>query len=60
MQHRAYIAMNPVKAGLVDSLEQYPYCFQFLANKKAKGARPPSDGDRNLETCEAGAKALDP
>jgi hypothetical protein len=52
--------MNPVKAGLVDSLEQYPYCFQFLANKKAKGARPPSDEDRNLETCEAGAKALDP
>jgi hypothetical protein len=30
--------MNPVKAGLVDSPEQYPYCFEFLANKKAAGA----------------------
>jgi putative transposase len=39
MQHRAYIAMNPVKAGLVDSSEQYPYCFEFLASKKAAGAK---------------------
>jgi putative transposase len=38
MQHRAYIATNPVKEGLVDSPEQYPYCFEFLANKKAAGA----------------------
>jgi putative transposase len=38
-QHRAYIAMNPVKAGLVDSAEKYPYCFQFLADKKAAGAK---------------------
>jgi putative transposase len=36
MQHRAYIAMNPVKAGLVDSTEKYPYCFEFLANKKSE------------------------
>jgi hypothetical protein len=27
MRHRAYIAANPVKAGLVESSEQYPYCF---------------------------------
>jgi putative transposase len=39
MQHREYIAMNPVKAGLVDSPERYPYCFLFLANKKAAGAK---------------------
>ena len=38
-QHRAYIAMNPVKAGFVDSAEKYPYCFSFLANKKAAGAK---------------------
>jgi putative transposase len=38
-QHRAYIAMNPVKAGLVDSAEKYPYCFQFLKDKKAAGAK---------------------
>ena len=39
MQHREYIAMNPVKAGLVDSPEKYPYCFQFLAEKKLAGAK---------------------
>ena len=38
MQYRAYIATNPVKAGLADAPEQYPYCFEFLANKKAAGA----------------------
>jgi putative transposase len=38
-QHREYIAMNPVKAGLVDSPEKYPYCFQFLAEKKVAGAK---------------------
>ena len=39
MQHRAYIALNPVKAGLVDSPEQYPYCYTFLANRKVAGAK---------------------
>jgi putative transposase len=38
IQHRAYIAQNPVKAGLVDSPDRYPYCFEFLANKKSAGA----------------------
>jgi len=33
-QHRAYIANNPVKAGLVDSPEKSPFCFQSLARKK--------------------------
>ena len=35
LRYREYIAQNPVKAGLVDSPEQYPYCFSFLAKKKA-------------------------
>jgi putative transposase len=35
-EHRAYIASNPVKAGLVDSAEKYPYCFASLARKKAE------------------------
>ena len=39
VQHRSYIAANPVKAGLVDSPEQYPYCFEFLASKRAAGAK---------------------
>jgi putative transposase len=38
-KHRTYIAMNPVKTGLVESPEQYPYCFESLARKKAAGAK---------------------
>jgi putative transposase len=37
--HRAYIAANPVKAGLAASAEDYPFCFRFLARKKAEIAR---------------------
>ena len=33
---REYIAHNPVKAGLADSPEHYPYCFLYLANEKAR------------------------
>jgi putative transposase len=47
LQHQEYIAMNPVKAGLADSPEQYPFCFRFLAKQK-------SDRDE-----KAGAKAPD-
>jgi putative transposase len=36
-QHRAYIVQNPVKAGLVDSAELWPYCYSYLAKKKAQG-----------------------
>jgi putative transposase len=32
--HRAYIAENPLKAGLAASTEEYPYCFCSLARKK--------------------------
>jgi putative transposase len=35
LQHREYIAWNPVKAGLVDSPEKFPYCFTYLAKQKA-------------------------
>ena len=38
LQHREYIAQNPVKAGLVDSPEKFPYCFTYLAVRKAAGA----------------------
>jgi putative transposase len=34
--HREYIAQNPVKAGLASNLEEYPFCFRFLAKKKAE------------------------
>ena len=32
--HRAYIAENPIKAGLAASTEEYPFCFRILARKK--------------------------
>jgi putative transposase len=38
-QHREYIVQNPVKAGLVDSPEKFPYCFTYLAKRKAAGAK---------------------
>lgn len=34
--HRAYIAENPIKAGLAASTEEYPFCFRFLVLKKAQ------------------------
>ena len=39
LQHREYIAQNPVKAGLADSPEKSPYCFTYLASAKAAGAK---------------------
>ena len=35
-RHRKYIAQNPVKAGLSASPEEYPFCFGYLASKKAR------------------------
>ena len=37
LRYRDYIAQNPVKAGLVDSPEEFPYCFTYLA--KTQGGR---------------------
>jgi putative transposase len=39
LQHREYIAENPVKAGLVSSPEEYPFCFNYLAKQKSAGAK---------------------
>ncbi len=39
LKHREYIAGNPVKAGLADSPEEFPYCFTYLARRKAPGAK---------------------
>jgi putative transposase len=33
-KHREYIARNPVKAGLAESVDEYPFCFRFLAKMK--------------------------
>ena len=37
LQYREYIGQNPVKAGRVDSPQQYPYSDTYLAQKKAQG-----------------------
>jgi putative transposase len=37
--HRTYIAENPVKDGLASSTEEYPFCFGFLARRKAEASR---------------------
>ncbi|MGB8259846.1 MAG: transposase [Terracidiphilus sp.] len=38
-QHREYIANNPVKAGLVQSPDEYPYGSLFLKKQKHAGAK---------------------
>jgi len=38
LQHRSYMAQNPVRAGVVDSPEGYPYSFTYLAKQKSAGA----------------------
>ena len=39
VKHREYISQNPVKAGLVDSAEQYRYCYSYLVRQKSAGAK---------------------
>lgn len=39
-RHIEYIAQNPVKAGLVSSSEEYPYCYRSLVRVKAQGLKP--------------------
>ena len=34
--HRVYIAQNPVKAGMVASADEFPFCFRYLATRKAE------------------------
>jgi putative transposase len=51
---QAYIAENPVKAGLVQTPEQFPYCYAFLARAKAAGAKAQS----HLATGCGTAKAM--
>ena len=36
---KKYIAANPVKEGVADSPEKFPYCFGHLAKRKAAGAK---------------------
>jgi putative transposase len=40
LHYHEYIAHNPVKAGLVDSPQMYPYSYAYLAQRKAQGLKP--------------------
>jgi putative transposase len=35
-KYREYIAQNPVKAGLAASQDEFPFCFRYLAKRKAE------------------------
>ena len=39
VRRRQYIAENPVRAGLAEAAETFPYCFTYLAKRKAAGAK---------------------
>ena len=39
LAHRKYIAANPVKEGPADAPGEFPYCFAYLAKRKATGAK---------------------
>jgi putative transposase len=53
LRYREYIAMNPVKAGLVDSPEKYPFCFESLARLKSQaGAKAPNSLPETIGTTE--------
>ena len=34
--HREYIAQNPVKAGLAGTADEFPFCYLYLARRKAE------------------------
>jgi len=51
-EHRRYIAQYPVRAGLADSAEQFPYCFTYLVKHKPQGLKPNPE-----KTCSGPAEA---
>ena len=39
-RYRHYIAQNPAKAGLVDSPENFSYCFTSMTKQRQQGLKP--------------------
>ena len=50
LQHRDYIDQNPVKAGLADSPEKFPYGSAYFKSLKRAGAKAQVQGDLNGTT----------
>jgi putative transposase len=40
LQHRQYIARNPVKSRLADSADEFPFCYAYLVRQKKAGLKP--------------------
>ncbi len=55
LRHREYIAQNPVRRGLAGSPEEFPYCFTYLAKRKAAGAKAPREKGALYGTAESRA-----
>ena len=39
LRHRDYIAQNPVRAGIVDQPDKFPFSFAYLEKQKTAGAK---------------------
>jgi hypothetical protein len=39
LRYRDYIAQNPVKAGLLDLPEEFPYGFTYWQNERRQGLK---------------------
>jgi len=52
LRHREYIAQNPIRRGLVDSPEKFPYCFTYLAQQKVAGAKAQRNNTAPVSTTE--------
>jgi putative transposase len=51
-QHRGYIEDNPVKAGLANSAEEFPFGSAFLKKRKRAGAEAHVDHEALRHDCE--------
>ncbi|HVP54493.1 MAG TPA: hypothetical protein VMU45_05795 [Candidatus Eisenbacteria bacterium] len=49
LRHREYIAQNPVKAGLVNSPEEFPFSFSYLAKQKEARAKEAAEKVDNAD-----------
>jgi putative transposase len=43
LKHKEYMAQNPVRTGLSETPEAYPFCYAYLAMRKHAGAKAQSD-----------------
>jgi putative transposase len=51
-QHREYIENNPVKAGLANSADEYPFGTAYLKKQKHAGAKAQSQFGASIGTTE--------